>query len=185
MAYDREAFRLRGENARLNFPELFLNKNRAPDSVSNPLPPTTAAACPPNPPPVIVEDDSGIGSSDVTSDEVVAGGGGGGTGEGGSRVAESAEMAATWREMMAEEWFNAIPAGWGPGSAVWDDLDTTNNLLQQSGALPSFLGSNNQNVNDLNQPESLGSAANSSTSSSPPSFSSSFPMKPSFWKDQD
>ncbi|KAA8534308.1 hypothetical protein F0562_031865 [Nyssa sinensis] len=27
MAYDREAFKLRGENARLNFPELFLNKD--------------------------------------------------------------------------------------------------------------------------------------------------------------
>ncbi|CAN1123800.1 Ethylene-responsive transcription factor ERF053 [Linum perenne] len=30
MAYDREAFKLRGENARLNFPELFLNKENPP-----------------------------------------------------------------------------------------------------------------------------------------------------------
>lgn len=29
MAYDREAFKLRGENARLNFPDLFLGKGRA------------------------------------------------------------------------------------------------------------------------------------------------------------
>lgn len=29
MAYDREAFKLRGENARLNFPELFLNKQES------------------------------------------------------------------------------------------------------------------------------------------------------------
>ncbi|PPR91854.1 hypothetical protein GOBAR_AA28840 [Gossypium barbadense] len=28
LAYDREAFKLRGENARLNFPELFLNKDK-------------------------------------------------------------------------------------------------------------------------------------------------------------
>ncbi|CAI0428841.1 unnamed protein product [Linum tenue] len=34
MAYDREAFKLRGENARLNFPELFLNKEKP--SVSSP-----------------------------------------------------------------------------------------------------------------------------------------------------
>ncbi|XP_050381685.1 ethylene-responsive transcription factor ERF053 [Argentina anserina] len=34
MAYDREAFKLRGENARLNFPELFLNKNKDDDNAA-------------------------------------------------------------------------------------------------------------------------------------------------------
>ncbi|GAB2213710.1 hypothetical protein Droror1_Dr00018023 [Drosera rotundifolia] len=43
MAYDREAFRLRGENAKLNFPELFLNKEKPPVSSSQP-PDSSAAA---------------------------------------------------------------------------------------------------------------------------------------------
>lgn len=44
LAYDREAFKLRGENARLNFPQLFLNKDGAevessvPSSSSSPAP---------------------------------------------------------------------------------------------------------------------------------------------------
>ncbi|KAL8136615.1 hypothetical protein V2J09_002616 [Rumex salicifolius] len=162
MAYDREAFRLRGENARLNFPEHFLNKNRAPDSDPIAPPTTTASAATYPPEPVVLpaEEYSCVGSSDITSDEAAAGGVETGEVGGGNRAAESADMAATWREMMAEEWFNAIPAGWGPGSPVWDDLDTTNNLLMQSGALPSFLAS----------------SANTSSSSSPPSFS---------WKDQN
>ncbi|XP_047177680.1 ethylene-responsive transcription factor ERF053-like [Vigna umbellata] len=36
MAYDREAFKLRGENAKLNFPELFLNKDKAEPSTPAP-----------------------------------------------------------------------------------------------------------------------------------------------------
>ncbi|KAA8518102.1 hypothetical protein F0562_015576 [Nyssa sinensis] len=42
MAYDREAFKLRGENARLKFPELFLNKDGTAStahSSSSPSPP--------------------------------------------------------------------------------------------------------------------------------------------------
>nr|GMD33439.1 ethylene-responsive transcription factor ERF054-like [Ipomoea batatas]GME16541.1 ethylene-responsive transcription factor ERF054-like [Ipomoea batatas] len=35
MAYDREAFNLRGENARLNFPELFLGKDKDPSASEN------------------------------------------------------------------------------------------------------------------------------------------------------
>ncbi|GAU41553.1 hypothetical protein TSUD_271610 [Trifolium subterraneum] len=29
-------------------------------------------------------------------------------------------------------WLEAIPAGWGPGSPIWDDLDPNGNLLLQS-----------------------------------------------------
>ncbi|KAK2967358.1 hypothetical protein RJ640_027635, partial [Escallonia rubra] len=44
MAYDREAFKLRGENARLNFPELFLNKDK-----TAPTEPSSSSSSPPTP----------------------------------------------------------------------------------------------------------------------------------------
>ncbi|XP_057954699.1 ethylene-responsive transcription factor ERF053-like isoform X2 [Malania oleifera] len=172
LAYDREAFKLRGENARLNFPELFLNKDGAPSSTTSPastiensmaaqysrqphdaveglnvqasnaepVPPP-----PPPPPPLQVEhpdDDSGMGSSEntVASDDVQTIAAGSGAGEGNSGTAS--ELA--WREM-AEAWVNAIPAGWGPGSPVWDDLDTANNLL-----LPSNLPFGNVHQQEFN-----------------------------------
>lgn len=79
---------------------------------------------------------------------------------------------------MAEAWFNSIPAGWGPGSAVWDDFD--NSLLFQSN-LP-FTNPNQQDFNAASdsrgqQEENMGSGSSSS--------SSSCPMKPFFWKDLD
>ncbi|KAL2937698.1 hypothetical protein RDABS01_021147 [Bienertia sinuspersici] len=156
LAYDREAFKLRGENARLNFPDLFLNKNRAQD--------TTAAkkqnSPPPPPPPVLLEplpepkeESSGAASSDVTvtaiSDPAHA------VEEGGSDLA--------WREM-TEAWFNA--GGWGPGSPVWDHFDTTNNLLlpQNLSFTPNF------NTPDEQQQDF---------------FTSSCPTRPFYSKDQD
>ncbi|KAI5412901.1 ethylene-responsive transcription factor ERF054 [Lathyrus oleraceus] len=143
LAYDREAFKLRGENARLNFPELFLNKDKDKDKekekeeeADSSPPPTTSTttdssvSCPssntvtkqPEPPlstqtlPMEEsnENDSGIESSDASHVTVSEG----------VSVSQSQEL--VWSEMSA--WFNAIPAGWGPGSPVWDDLDTNNNL---------------------------------------------------------
>jgi hypothetical protein len=78
---------------------------------------------------------------------------------------------------MAEAWYNAIQAGWGPGSPVWDDLDSTNNLLLQS-HLP-FVNPNQQQFNDscCVLQDNMGSASSSS--------SSFFPMKSYFLKDQD
>ncbi|KAK8527751.1 hypothetical protein V6N13_085558 [Hibiscus sabdariffa] len=180
LAYDREAFKLRGENARLNFPELFLNKDEdnSPGSSSTVssnqnLPQQEPKG--PNLQPAEVEmvphqaqsqgenpdRDSGFGSSEATAcDEVQIAAECSGSGEGGSGSQE-----LVWGDMsMAEAWFNAIPAGWGPGSPVWDDLDTT--------IWPSNLPFHNQN-----QPQEFGD-----TSSSP---STSCPMKPFFWKDQD
>ncbi|CAI8592618.1 unnamed protein product [Vicia faba] len=148
LAYDREAFKLRGENARLNFPELFLNKDKDKDKEeekeneegeahSSP-PPTTSTttdssvSCPssntvtkqPETPLMQTlpmeesnENDSGIGSSDASHATVS---------EGVEGVSVSQSQELVWSEMSA--WFNAIPAGWGPGSPVWDDLDTNNNL---------------------------------------------------------
>lgn len=113
LAYDREAFKLRGENARLNFPELFRNKdavtntNNTPDeaaastSTHNPKQPESAPVTPPPPsePPTEENTDNESGK--------------------GEAVSGSQEL--VWGEMAA--WFNAIPASWGPGSPVWDDLD--------------------------------------------------------------
>lgn len=192
LAYDREAFKLRGENARLNFPERFLNKdndNKA-KSPSSPPPPTTATATsfasepapqghnvqPPQP---ITEEysneneDSGIGSSDVTvSDEVVQAAVAGGC-EGGEGVSVSQSQELVWGEMSA--WFNAIPAAWGPGSPMWDDLDTTNNLFLQSSQLPFVNLNNQQEFNDAGDPQRHQEHNMGSGSS----------MRPFFWKDED
>ncbi|XP_048137823.1 ethylene-responsive transcription factor ERF053 [Rhodamnia argentea] len=202
LAYDREAYKLRGENARLNFPELFLNKDKAAESAG----PSSSSSSPPSdenaithqymktspqasegtalqdssmdlmasPPQETNPDgESGIGPSEVTASEVVQGAAGSSfAGEGGSF---SQEM--EWREM-AEAWCNAMPAGWGPGSPVWDDLDATGNILLQS-QLP-FGRANEQEFDENNvqrQQENFGPASSSS--------SSSCPMKPFFWKDQD
>lgn len=197
MAYDREAFKLRGENARLNFPELFLNKDRKEASSSaGPGESSTSsrdkseqddqaqeglnleASIPElspelHPPPDQgdnPDEDSGLGSSEVTAgDEIPAHMEISGVPEG---VSQPSELA--WGEM-AEAWFNAIPEGWGPGSAVWDDLDTSNNLI-----LPpdlSFGNVHQQNFQDSDPHRQLDTAASSS--------STSYPMRPFFWKDQD
>ncbi|CAN0914971.1 Ethylene-responsive transcription factor ERF053 [Linum grandiflorum] len=162
MAYDREAFKLRGENARLNFPELFLNKENPP-SISpeeNESSQVTAEEPPPNadalPPPPAEAETEAEAEQDSNSDSAAVAG----------------EMG--WGEM-AEAWLNAIQEGWGPGSAVWDDLDANNNLFLNS-QIP--FGSSNQ----IQQQQGEGISASSSSSSS---SSSCFQMKPFFWKDQD
>lgn len=170
MAYDREAFNLRGENARLNFPERFQNRETAvstapSSSSSSPSPTTPTPATQPGtetalmlmPPPP---------AQPLAAPEPPRGEGPGeGMGE------------AVWGHM-AEAWFNSIPAGWGPGSPVWDDFD--NNLLFQSN-LP-FTNPNQQDFNAASdsrgqQEENMGAGSSSS--------SSSCPMKPFFWKDLD
>nr|QNI23833.1 AP2/ERF transcription factor [Camptotheca acuminata] len=201
MAYDREAFKLRGENARLNFPELFLNKDRtastAPSSVSSsPSTPheklissqhskqvkqapeecfniqPSNIELPPQHHVDNLDDDSGLVSSEVTaSDEVQAVAEGAGAGEG---VSVSSEL--VWSDM-AEAWFNEIPAGWGPGSPVWDDLDISNNLL-----LPSNLPFANDHYQEDEDPDSQRQQGNFGLASS---STSSCSMKPFFWKDQD
>ncbi|XP_004487298.1 uncharacterized protein [Cicer arietinum] len=127
LAYDREAFKLRGENARLNFPELFLNKgndDKEKETENSSSTTTSCVTCPSSnsttkqletplesqniqtlvPMEESNENDSGIGSSDAAASD---------------EVSQSQEL--VWSEMSA--WFNAIPAAWGPGSPVWDDLD--------------------------------------------------------------
>lgn len=152
MAYDREAYKLRGDNAKLNFPELFIGKDRgeastepnsSPSSPITPhesslpvqnseslqLQPINNELLPPPPPPQPPpegdnhDEDSGIGSSEVTASENFESFG---VMDGSVSSSQSSEL--VWGDM-AEAWFNAIPAGWGPGSPVWDDLDTNNNLM--------------------------------------------------------
>ncbi|XP_022140638.1 ethylene-responsive transcription factor ERF054-like [Momordica charantia] len=156
LAYDREAFKLRGENARLNFPELFLNKDKeASQNSSGELPPQEP------------DNNNLDNDSELEPNEAVAGDNIQDEAEDGAEgVVKSQEL--VWREM-AEAWLNAMPAGWGPGSPVWDDLDTTNNLLLQPIHQESF-GSDLQ-TQQLN------------LTSSP--SSSSCPMKPFFLKDED
>ncbi|XP_044465285.1 ethylene-responsive transcription factor ERF054-like [Mangifera indica] len=198
LAYDREAYKLRGQNARLNFPELFLNKDKATthESSSSTSMPSRFQNKPqhaqeglnsqvmsrePMPPPPLQrqpqgenpDSDSGIGSSDATaSDEVQAVSEGSGSGEG---VSSSQEL--VWGEM-AEAWLNAIPAGWGPGSPVWDHLDASNNLL-----MPSNLPFANQNQHEFNETDRQKQQDNLGSSSS--CSSSSCPMKRFFRNDQD
>ncbi|QHO56438.1 Ethylene-responsive transcription factor [Arachis hypogaea] len=192
MAYDREAFKLRGENARLNFPELFLNKDKdqstkmAQDSSSSSasaskvpeaeqpepepepeeditmqqdlnsasMPPPPA---PPLPPASMIDDNADNDSGAPQSQELV------------------------WGEMAA--WFNAIPAAWGPGSPVWDDLDSNNNLLFQS-QIP-FMNHNQQEFNDDDDPEAHRTIEGDNNRKPGSSSSSSCPVRPFFWKDQD
>ncbi|KAM0884237.1 hypothetical protein ACQ4PT_031100 [Festuca glaucescens] len=146
MAYDREAFKLRGENARLNFPDRFLAKGRAGGSgrtsAASSAAASTAAAT--------TSCSSSSSSPPQTSDEAAANtqqAPGQGeqrhaerstfegqpqhplpttaTHEGGSRdMATVAEMLHTPEAsggvgMLApadEAWINA----WGPGSSFWD-----------------------------------------------------------------
>ncbi|WOG98764.1 hypothetical protein DCAR_0418109 [Daucus carota subsp. sativus] len=164
MAYDREAFKLRGENARLNFPEHYLNKNKpkSPDSSSQapeppqqlPEPPSSSELAP------SIElgdnsltDDSGFGSSEVT------------TGGEANVVSSSVSSELVWGGV-GEDWFNAVAEGWGPGSAVWDDLDTSNNLLLPSNY--SFGNPQNQEPHSSDpQDHNIFSAFSSHSSSYP------------------
>ncbi|XP_071724450.1 ethylene-responsive transcription factor ERF053-like [Rutidosis leptorrhynchoides] len=177
LAYDREAFKLRGENARLNFPELFLNKDKKEEKedVSISTSPNQDKAQEDvnlmHPPPVpmpqeditSLDNESGFGST--ASNEV--------------QPAAEGVSELGWGEM-AEAWFNAIPAGWGPGSPVWDDLDTSNNLL-----LPSNLSFPNANPNPIHQEFNFQNQVHQDILAPASSSSSSCPMRNFFWKDQN
>ncbi|KAK1405365.1 Ethylene-responsive transcription factor ERF053 [Heracleum sosnowskyi] len=177
MAYDREAFKLRGENARLNFPEHFLNKNKPVSPVSTSQPPEQPQQLPEVPSstemtPTIdlgdnnLNDDSGFGSSEVTTGgeaNVVSSG----TGEGVSSV--SSEL--VWGDV-GEDWFNAVAEGWGPGSAVWDDLDTSNNLMLPSNY--SFGNFQNQESHNSDPQDNIFSTFSTHSAHS----SSSYPNNP-------
>ncbi|KAK6919540.1 AP2/ERF domain [Dillenia turbinata] len=185
MAYDREAYRLRGENAKLNFPEKFLNKdkeeNKDKDRATSSDAQNSSSSSPPTPHEKSVisqqlnQDQQHqesinlanyVSESPVDVSEVVEGNAG----------VFGAGM-ENWGEM-AEAWFNAT--GWGPGSPVWDDLDSNNNLLLRSN-IP--LGNSNQRgLLDSNVSKQQDDSVSASASSS---ASSACPMKPFPWKDHE
>ncbi|KAF9609161.1 hypothetical protein IFM89_013551 [Coptis chinensis] len=157
LAYDREAFKLRGENARLNFPHLFLGRNSSEQAAVTTVPPPTSQEnvqtqqpyqpqqVPQSPSRYMeftqIPQDSlnedldkpnspGNSSSGFDLSEVTAS----------SEVYEpttTTSMAGegpsefVWGDM-DEAWFNTLSTGWGPTSPVWDNFDSTNNQLLQS-----------------------------------------------------
>uniref|UniRef100_A0A1D1XSQ0 Ethylene-responsive transcription factor ERF053 n=1 Tax=Anthurium amnicola TaxID=1678845 RepID=A0A1D1XSQ0_9ARAE len=157
LAYDREAFKLRGENARLNFPNLFLGKkssDHAGASSSSAIPPTAEAAqalLQQPPPPPVLDDDMGGGdtyqhsqrpaSADDAVDMAAA------AVESNEEVtaqphpspgAAAAGAQLVWGDMMHDvAWMNE----WGPGSSVWDDIEEANSLLLQSHLPPMSVAS--------------------------------------------
>lgn len=111
MAYDREAFKLRGENARLNFPDLFLGRS-APATAS--CSSSSSGDAQLNPVSTIVPSEPVV---DAAAEE--------------PPTVEPQPMAThdqmVWGEA-DEAWFSS----WGPGSSVWDDMDGANSLLHSS-----------------------------------------------------
>ncbi|CAD6260211.1 unnamed protein product [Miscanthus lutarioriparius] len=139
MAYDREAFKLRGENARLNFPDRFFGKGHAGGSGR------TSATSSSSPPQTPGEENTqqtppdAEGSSDKQPQPPVAtssqleleGSSGEPTWPHSGQMIHSPEAPAGSEWGPADEaWFNA----WGPGSSFWDyDIDSTRGLFLHHG----------------------------------------------------
>lgn len=150
LAYDREAFKLRGKNARLNFPSLFLGNGEGSNSndgdSSSDLTPMEASKDSESPPPE---------NSKAPAEVKTAG-------------QSSAGTELVWSET-EEAWFSA----WGPGSSIWDDVDGARGTL----LFQSSLASVSESLSDCVQaPASAGvgiETFSSSSSSSSPVFSPS------------
>lgn len=180
MAYDREAFKLRGENARLNFPERFLNKDKTVELESGSSTLSTEASKKAQEAPEILHqapdiellplnDDSGLGSNEIPADVHVQSSVGS-SGSGGGVLGSASEL--VWSDM-SDTWFNPVLGGWGPGSPSWDNLDTNNNFMMPPNI--SLGNVHHQEYNNLDarkQQESMGSALSES-------------MNTFYWNDQD
>ncbi|KAL7142155.1 hypothetical protein ABFS83_08G104700 [Erythranthe nasuta] len=187
MAYDREAYKLRGDNARLNFPELFIGKDKEP--MTSPPPPQVAATSPtgpvlelePEPEPAPAQESVNLPAQNPDEN---SGFWSGETTETDYQIQANAENYDPSSELVwgdtGEDWFDSIPAGWGPGSSVWDNFDANNNLSLPPN-LPPFGGSIKQQETQHDYQCHQVSSTSSSFSSSP----SSFPARTFFWKDQD
>lgn len=180
MAYDREAFKLRGENARLNFPERFLNKDKTVDVESSS---STLSTEPSKKAPEILNqasytellplnDDSGLGSSEIPAAEYVQSSVGS-CEAGGGVLGSSSEL--VWSDDMSDTWFSPFPGGWGPGSPAWDNLDTNNNFMMPSNlSLGNVHHEEYNNLDTQKQQENMGMGSASSDS-----------MNTFYWNDQD
>lgn len=154
MAYDREAFKLRGENAKLNFPDLFLGKGRVGGSGRTSA--SAAASCssssssaPPTPDenhpkeaqqqhgeqqlsnseakPLLPETEQAKSSEPEPNQQLQSADHQGGSGST-VMVQPSVTSGGVWGPA-DEAWFSA----WGPGSSVWDyDMDNAHGLFLQS-----------------------------------------------------
>uniref|UniRef100_A0A0D9ZND2 AP2/ERF domain-containing protein n=1 Tax=Oryza glumipatula TaxID=40148 RepID=A0A0D9ZND2_9ORYZ len=144
MAYDREAFKLRGENARLNFPDRFLGKGRAGGSGRTSVSSSAAAAAScssssPSPPETPDDantqqqapqqreqrDTAGVSMEKKQPQPPAPTSRQEGCSGGDAAAPYPAEMlhapAACGGMWVApdESWFST----WGPGSSFWDDYD--------------------------------------------------------------
>ncbi|PKA59606.1 Ethylene-responsive transcription factor ERF053 [Apostasia shenzhenica] len=161
LAYDREAFKLRGENARLNFPNLFLGKSAAGDSSGvggsreGASSSSSSISAPPTPddplpeprgqrrhrPPDSVDGDrpgQTLLEKETKTDDAPS------SKHEGSPLRESPVEPATatgtvmaghcsaGTELVWSEAEEAWFSAWGPGSSLWDDIDGAGSLLFQS-----------------------------------------------------
>jgi len=153
MAYDREAFKLRGENAKLNFPDLFLGKGRVGGSGRTSA--SAAASCssssssaPPTPDdtntnpaqqhhgeqpssceakPLLPETEQANNSEPEPNPQLQPADHQGGDCNA-AMLQPSVTSGGVWGPA-DEAWFSA----WGPGSSVWDyDMDNAHGLFLQS-----------------------------------------------------
>lgn len=168
LAYDRQAFKLRGENARLNFPELFLNKDKETtccssssslhrdDQSSKPSEDGDGEAL--TDPRGLTDDSSRV----LMSNEVKS-----------SSVSEVQEGVTDKSELpcreMEESWLSSVQYGLGPGSPFWDDYNANNSLFSP---YFSFSDQSHHEVNDseVQRQQQINSS----------STSSSFCMRPFF-----
>jgi hypothetical protein len=136
MAYDREAFKLRGDNARLNFPDLFLGKGRVGGSGRTSAAASCSSSAPPTPDeshtnseakPLLPETETERADNSEpepnpelhlqSADH-----------QGDGTTAMFQPSGGVWGPA-DEAWFSA----WGPGSSVWDyDMDNAHGLFLQS-----------------------------------------------------
>ncbi|KAG6522440.1 ethylene-responsive transcription factor RAP2-13-like [Zingiber officinale] len=114
LAYDREAFKLRGESAKLNFPNLFHGESRDVALCSTMTSSTSTAAS------------SSSSSSPRDSAKAPSLAPSSAPASPFPMFPEMPEM--SWESVQEEAWFNA----WGPGSSIWDDVDGASRLLFQS-----------------------------------------------------
>ncbi|KAG2660123.1 ethylene-responsive transcription factor ERF054-like [Panicum virgatum] len=151
MAYDREAFKLRGENAKLNFPDLFLGKGRVGGSGRTSA--SAAASCssssssaPPTPDetntnqaqkhqtsnceakPLLPETEQANNSEPEPNPQLQPAADHQGGDANAAMLQPPATSGGVWGPA-EEAWFSA----WGPGSSVWDyDMDNAHGLFLQS-----------------------------------------------------
>lgn len=195
LAYDREAFKLRGENARLNFPDLFLGKGGGGDSdvggkVVGPNSSSSSSQLPaqrysnaadnigysqsylapqvaPDTTRVIAEENKNFPSETNVTSTMASG-------------SHNSAQELVWGDA-EEAWFST----WGPGSSLWDDIDGANSILLHS-RLTAAASKSAMDCSDASAPavQEYQDMVTSASSSSPASATpSSYSPSMFVWKD--